>query len=121
MRVIVCGSRTWTDKDLIWARLDDLPDGAQIVHGAHHSGADHFAHLWCEINAPSREEPVQARWREEGKKAGPLRNRIMLARGADLVIAFRSRGDSRGTDHMVGIARAAGVPVERILDRPVES
>ena len=46
-----------------------------------------------------------------GRRAGPVRNRQMLAHGADAVYAFRLPGHSPGTDDMVRIARNAGVPV----------
>lgn len=52
-----------------------------------------------------------ADWEKHGKAAGPIRNRDMLKSGADLVIAFRMDGESRGTDDMIAIAVAAGVPV----------
>lgn len=33
MRVIVCGSRDWLDREQIANRLFDLPPGSTIVHG----------------------------------------------------------------------------------------
>jgi hypothetical protein len=54
-----------------------------------------------------------ADWERHGRKAGPIRNRTMLAVGKpDLVVAFPGR---RGTEHMVAIARNANVP---ILENP---
>lgn len=42
MRVIICGSRTWTDVDAIRALLKTLPPDSVIVHGAA-PGADTIA------------------------------------------------------------------------------
>ena len=46
---------------------------------------------------------------EEGKAAGYRRNERMLGLpNVREVQAFRAEGESRGTDHIVGIAREAG-------------
>jgi hypothetical protein len=53
-----------------------------------------------------------ADWAGLGRKAGPIRNEQMLSEGQPhLVVAFPG---GRGTAHMVGIARAAGVEVIEI-------
>jgi hypothetical protein len=56
--------------------------------------------------------PVTANeWRMFGKRAGILRNERMLKEfKPDIVLAF-PLPQSRGTVHMMEIARAAGVPV----------
>lgn len=54
-----------------------------------------------------------ADWNAHGRSAGPIRNAKMLAEGKpDLVVAFPG---GKGTAHMVGIARKAGVPVVEML------
>ncbi len=111
MRVIVCGSRNWTDGDRIADRLERLPEhGLTIIQGGAR-GADSIARGWA-LEAGVDGEEFTALWDEHGRKAGPIRNQEMLDAGADLVLAFRSAGASRGTDHMVSIARRRGVPVE---------
>lgn len=113
MRVIVCGSRTWTDRDVIWDRLDKLPRPVTIVHGMCR-GADMLASAWA-TNFRVEQEGHCANWLTYGKGAGHIRNSEMAARGADLCIAFRMPGKSNGTDDMVKKARAAGIPVEVVL------
>jgi len=111
VRVIVCGSRTWSDEAAIAERLDQLPRwGLTIVHGGAR-GADNVAGLWAS-GAGVDVEPFPADWDTHGRSAGPIRNQQMLDAGADLVIAFRSDGVSKGTDHMCSIARRRGVRVE---------
>lgn len=117
MRVIVTGSRTWTDRDAVWDRLDKLPSPVTIVHGACATGADSWAHDWVRTRklvffGYVTEETHPADWAEHERRAGPIRNSKMAAAGADLCIAFRSAGKSNGTDDMIAKARAAGIPVE---------
>lgn len=109
MRVIVCGSRSWTDREFIAHRLFDLPPGSTIVHGAAR-GADRIAadegrklgHI---------PEPHPAEWETHGKKAGFIRNRLMASLGADLCIAFWD-GRSNGTADMVDQAERHGIEIE---------
>ena len=77
-----------------------------LVHGAAR-GADTLARKWAERNGIPH-EPHPAKWDELGRAAGVIRNQEMLDTGIDLVVAFPG---GRGTAHMVGIARAAGVPI----------
>lgn len=116
MRVIVTGSREWSGPDalaVIDRRLSTLPPGSTVVHGACR-GVDEIAGR-CAARMGFAVEPHPAEWDRHGKAAGPRRNEAMLAAGADLVIAFHDDLDhSRGTKHMVSIARRAGVPVEVI-------
>ena len=120
VRVIVCGSRGWDQYERIAQRLDELPlDGCEpltIVHGAAR-GTDSLAERWAVENGVLT-EPHPANWARYGKSAGPRRNQQMLATGARLVLAFRCSGESRGTDHMIGLAQGWGVSVEVIGDTP---
>lgn len=112
-RVLVCGSRTWTDAATIARVLGELPEGTTIIHGAGR-GADYLAGVEAE-GYGFRVEEYPADWARHGRRAGPLRNQRMLDEGRpDRVIAFRMPGPSRGTDDMVRRARAAGLPVEVI-------
>src|SRR5690606_11593063 len=113
--VIICGSRTWTDEDIIRETLKGLKSsGGHIGHGAA-PGADTIAgRIAIEMGMVVTAVPAQ--W-ELGPQAGPHRNRYMLEHfNPKLVIASRMDGESRGTDHMVQIARGAGVPA--IVIRP---
>lgn len=108
-RVIVCGGRDYRDQSHVVEVLDNLSALGKIttiVQGGA-NGADLYAELWAE----SRDIPFEtwpADWRQEGRRAGPLRNQRMLNAGACLVVAFPG---GRGTADMVRRARKAGVPV----------
>jgi hypothetical protein len=116
MRVLVCGSRHWTDPAPIRAALAPLPADTVIVHGAA-PGADMLAAALAEARGLAV-EPHPAEWATYGRRAGPLRNEAMLATGIDRVVAFRLPGASPGTDHMVRMARAARIPTEVIAAAP---
>lgn len=111
MRVIVCGSRTWDNPHPIWQSLERIaeqhPD-AEIIHGAAR-GADSLADAAAKALG-LKVTPVPADWEKFGKAAGPMRNKQMLDLAPDRLLAFRCPGQSKGTDHMITIARRAGVP-----------
>lgn len=111
MRVIVCGSRKWNDRDAIANRLFDLPVDSTIVHGAA-AGADRIAHQEAQ-KLGLLVEPHPADWERHGKRAGVLRNEEMAKSGADLCIAFWD-GHSVGTADMVDRAEKHGIKVELI-------
>jgi hypothetical protein len=128
MRVLVCGSRTFNDKKLLYNTLDQfcvdrelqsepdeygnwLPTGIIIIEGKA-KGADLLAGDWAIVNwVPLEEYPAE--WDKYGRAAGPIRNQQMLDTGIDVVIAFPV-GETRGTQHMMDIARKAGVEVIEI-------
>jgi len=111
LKVLVCGDRNWSDKQIIYSRLAELPPDTHIIHGDC-KGADRLAgeaakELGFVVTA------VPADWKRYGKPAGPIRNKAMLDLSPDLVIAFHSDfRNSKGTKSMVNLAREAGVPVE---------
>lgn len=109
IRVLVCGSRNWTDEVAIRRAFDDLPPGSTIIHGGAR-GADSIAErLAIEMDFNMR--AFHAQWDTLGKAAGPERNQRMIDEGKpDLVIAF-PLPDSRGTWDMVSRAKRAGVEV----------
>jgi hypothetical protein len=111
-RIIVCGSRTFTDRKCIVAWLRQMTVRERrvgpitIVHGACPTGADAIV----DEEAPKYGFAVEQRpadW-SLGRKAGPLRNREMRDAGADECIAFWD-GKSRGTLGMVNLARDHGI------------
>jgi len=118
-RVIVCGSRDFTDYPFLFDVLADTlarhPD-LVIVHGAAR-GADSMAETFAQENGiPS--EAFPADWNRFGKSAGYRRNRAMAdstvdGHGVDGVIAFFADpyNRSRGTQMMVSIAKDAGIRV----------
>lgn len=111
MRVIVCGGRNYADSAHVWNVLSEI-DGcnSQITAVAHGgaTGADSEAGRWARACG----KPVcvfRARWLQEGKAAGPLRNQRMIDQFApDAVIAFPG---GRGTADMVRRATERGIEV----------
>lgn len=119
MKVLVCGSRHWTDKFSILDALADLPEGTIVVHGAA-DGADAMAGL-AASRLGFKERPYPAKWGEYGKAAGHIRNSLMLEKEhtesepIDLVLAFTpDLASSKGTLNMVTKAQAKGIPVRVI-------
>ncbi len=112
MRVLVCGSRKWTDYAAIEQRLKLLPPQTMIIEGEA-KGADKMARrIAVRIGLPVM--PFPAEWDKYRRAAGVIRNQQMLDEGKpDLVLAF-ALPDSVGTKDMVARARKAGIPVEEL-------
>lgn len=104
MRLLVFGSRTFTDRSYVYGTLDsvhnDYPVSVLIEGEA--AGADTLAADW----ARSREIPIEAypaNWNEHGRAAGPIRNRQMLVEGQpELAVCFvdKSLESSKGSKNM---------------------
>lgn len=109
MKVLVCGSRTWTDDIAIRLRLTNLPRGTTVLHG-NARGADTIAAtVAASLGLQVLSYPAQ--WDRHGRSAGYRRNVRMLNEKPDLVIAFQRDG-STGTQHVIDMARARGIPTE---------
>lgn len=116
MRVLVCGSRDFTDRRIVYTVLVGMTyfsfksDSPVVVIEGGALGADRFAAEWAEGSNHLR---FPADWTKHGKAAGPIRNQTMLDEGKpDIVVAFVNKplAESRGTADMVRRARKAGVP-----------
>lgn len=123
MKVLVCGSRDWTDEAAIERDLRKLPPGTIIVHGDCPTGADAIAdkvarRLGFEVR------PYPADWEGElaatgsSKAAGPKRNAKILREehpdkaGVPFNFGVAYTKDlrrSRGTKDMHDRARKAGI------------
>ncbi len=120
IRVIVCGSRTFSNSDQVDKRLNSLLEELgefELVTGHCPTGADKLAEDWREWSV--KKVPLMtfpAEWLKHGKSAGPRRNRVMCsyAGSEGRCIAFRSAGESRGTDNMIQLARRVGMCIEVI-------
>lgn len=116
MRLLVCGSRGWTDREAIYAKLSSVHMREHVtvlIHGDCETGADRMATDWASLQRIPKQECYHADWRAHGRAAGPLRNEFMLRESKpDRAIAFRCDGRSPGTDDMIRRLRKAGVPVE---------
>ena len=112
MKVLVTGGRHYEDGVTLFRVLGEIHTSRGIsllIHGDA-SGADRLAGEWADIN----DVPVEAfpaDWKQHGRAAGPIRNREMLARKPNLVIAFPG---GRGTADMVRQAKSAGIPVMEV-------
>ncbi|MPV51056.1 DUF2493 domain-containing protein [Pseudactinotalea sp. HY160] len=113
MRVLLTGSREWTDHDLVQTVLDDIRRSAagvevMLVHGNCPAGADRIADdYWRRLELPVETHPAD--WDRYGRCAGPIRNARMVGLGAALCIGF-PLGRSAGTRGCIRLARAAGIP-----------
>ena len=117
LRIIVTGGRKrdsqddytrmvniLVDIDEYWCRAVDLV----IIQGGCPTGVDALARRFAkEYEVPVESYPAD--WARYGRAAGPKRNQLMADAGADLCLAFPSRGRSDGTWDMVRRAVAAGI------------
>jgi hypothetical protein len=118
LRLLVCGSREWTDRELLAATVDQ----AVAEHGAGRPGvvliegdargADRLAGQLARARGWQL-EVYPADWQHHGRSAGIRRNARMLREGRpERVLAFTDDlGSSRGTADMVRRACAARLPV----------
>lgn len=120
-RILVTGSRDWTDAAVISNALHAAftmhnREPMTVVHGGAR-GADQLAGAVVREWAgryPLSEEVYLPDWDTHGRKAGFLRNRIMVRTGADLCLAF-IKNESRGATMCAELAEAAGIPVLRFV------
>ena len=112
-RILVTGSREWTDAGVIRAVIRHevmrLPT-AIVVHGAAR-GADLMAGAAARALGLT-EERYLAQWTTLGRGAGIIRNMEMIARGADVCLAF-IKDNSPGATHCARMAEQARIPVKR--------
>lgn len=123
MRLLVCGSRDWGDKEIIHTVLEGFAarhDLKRVIAGGA-PGADTLAFDWAYEKDIHWVFPAD--WKKYGKAAGPRRNQQMLDQGKpDMVLAFKDGFDYKwawgvesasghGTEDMVLRAKNAGVPV----------
>ena len=101
--VIVAGS--CTDYELLARKLDHLLQNeteVEIVSGGAR-GADQLGERYAQERG-YKLRVFPADWNRYGKQAGYIRN-VHMADYADALVAFRMPGVSKGTDHMIRIAR----------------
>ena len=112
-KVIVAGGRNFNDYPLLEKTLDKLlqhKTDVQIVSGLAR-GADSLGIAYAvDKNIPVAKFP--ANWEEHGTMAGYQRN-IEMAEYADACVCFWN-GKSRGTKHMIRIARNLNLQVRII-------
>lgn len=125
VRILITGSRTWTDRTAIAHAISDYLHSVGtriggawpfpiVVHGGAR-GADQLADAVAR-NWGWTPERHPADWDRHGRAAGFRRNAEMVALGADVCLAFILDG-SRGASHTAGLAEAAGIPTHRYQRR----
>lgn len=114
MRVLVCGSRDFDDRELMLWFCGTFRNGDVLIEGGAR-GADRLARQAVEaLGFDVRIREFPADWERHGKAAGPIRNQQMLDEGKpDVVVAFVSKPlvESRGTADMVRRAKSTGYRV----------
>lgn len=112
-RVAIVGSRDWTDhvavRDYVYAL--DITD---IVISGGAPGVDQFAQFYAEERGLGV-LVYPALWSQYGKRAGPLRNK-MIVEHCDRVVAFWD-GSSPGTQNTISLAEQSNKPVLIIAPR----
>lgn len=111
-RILITGSRTWTDHTAIRDALALVwhPD-AVLVSGACPSGADALCEAcWRAWGGPIERHPAD--WRRYGRAAGFRRNERMVSAEAEVCLAF-IRDASPGASHTATRAEAAGIATRR--------
>ena len=113
MKVIVAGSRTITDYEVVKRiLLNHLDEISMLISGCAKGVDTHgllFAH---EYNIPTTKDKfkiTKEEWRKYGKQARHLRN-LKMGKEGEKLIAIHEKG-SRGTQDMINIMRDFGKPV----------
>ena len=130
MRILVCGGRTYDDRDSVWRTLDDYQrryGPVTIIQGGA-TGADALAKEWCYrqpnvtlISVPANWEDLSPpdaviRTRADGSKydanAGIRRYAEMLDEKPDLVLAFPGNRGTRQILRRAEDAKKNGMPIK---------
>ena len=114
-KVIIAGGREFNNYELMCKKVDRILSNKntseiQIISG-NARGADKLGEKYAKDNNISL-MCFPANWKRYGKRAGYIRNEQM-AKEADALIAFWD-GQSKGTKHMIDIARSKGLLIRVI-------
>lgn len=111
IRVLITGSRTWTDRVVIERALKPYRawQSTTLVSGHCPTGADALAEeVAQEFGFELELHPAD--WRAFGKRAGFIRNTEMVRLGANICHAF-IRWQSAGATHCAKEAQRYGIPL----------
>lgn len=103
MKVIIAGSRSIQDKDIVRKAIKDFPEEINEVVCGGCRGPDQIGKEWAEENDIDV-KVFEPNWGEYGKAAGPIRNRKM-AKYANALVAIWD-GESSGTKNMIKQAKS---------------
>lgn len=127
IRIVVTGSRSWTNVALLESYLyEQLEEHGRVelAHGASKGGgADKIAADWAFENRDRVDEfPYPVRSGPTGidgnHRGAPLNRNTRMLRSfqPDIVLGFRAEGKSNGTDDCLDKAKAMGYAVETIYE-----
>jgi YspA, cpYpsA-related SLOG family len=108
MRTIIAGSRLIINPNVVEEAIKRCGWKPSVVLSGHAMGVDRLGEQWAEDNGVVV-ELYPAEWGKYGKSAGYKRN-VLMADNADALVAVWD-GKSRGTGHMIRIARDRGLSV----------
>lgn len=111
-RVAIVGSRGYRDLDEVTRYVSALPSGTTIVSGGA-VGVDRTAAAAARYSSKGLGLIEHLPEYDKYGRAAPLERNRLIVRDCDRLVAFWD-GKSTGTMHVVGLARAAGKPVEVI-------
>jgi len=133
-RLLVTGSRDWDRPGTlrlalasVWYDVRPFYDRLVVVHGACPTGADRLAKAWADSHEDGTrviDDPHPALWTVHGSAAGPIRNQVMVNKGAQRCLAFigpctskkcrrRTPHPSHGAAGCAKLAEAAKIPTDR--------
>jgi hypothetical protein len=116
VKVVVFGSRTWTDRHMIDRRLGQLPRASTVVHGASPGGgadeiANFYAHVWG--HSVIRVPISYVDYRKTKRQAPILRTIRMFDEHPDVELAIGFMvGETPGSAFTRDEARRRGIQVE---------
>ena len=119
MKIVVTGSRDYADEEFLFSVLDKMDASEKITQLAEGGcrGADLLAHDWLWNRREDMSYTYHPDWKT-GKAAGPIRNEVMLREfKPDLVVAFKSTKQSKGTDDCLRQARELGIKTIEYIGR----
>lgn len=110
MKIIIAGSRSFSDKEFLFKSLDKISENiaiTEVVSGTAR-GADKLGEEWGKSRGITVKQ-FPADWNYYGKRAGYVRNEEM-AKYADGLVAFWDK-QSKGTKHMIDLATKYNISV----------
>ena len=108
MKTIIAGSREGITKEQVYKTIKDSEFDISAVLCGEARGVDAYGKQWA-LEKGIEVISYPADWDKYGKAAGPIRNKLM-AENAEALIAVWD-GYSRGTSHMINLARSMGLEV----------
>lgn len=120
MRIIIAGSRTFTDYPLLCETMDrltcNLDKKKLVIVSGGAKGADKLGEQWAFERGIGTVEIFHADWTKHDKSAGPIRNGEMVDScrpGKDVAVFFWD-GSSLGTKDCLRKAKKRGLKVRVI-------